>query len=147
MLSGDSSFCGCQSPAGGRVCSPVVEADTPQSVSELQCEVVGIGVLLGKESLSSSKGAVHQEALCGGACHPLCRLTEYTAVGTALGPTSAMGFQAVSLRHCAHKASQCRSAKVAPPLRHGLDFSPPLCGQCPGAYMFPAFVETELCVL
>ena len=54
MLSGASSlFYGCQSPVGGRICSPVVGVDAPRSTSELRCEVGRSGTLpLGEELLS-----------------------------------------------------------------------------------------------
>lgn len=54
MLSRASSLlCGCDSPAGGRVCSLVVGIDTSRSVSELWCEAGRTGVLpLGEKPLS-----------------------------------------------------------------------------------------------
>ena len=53
MLSRASSLlCGCQSSVRSRICSPVVGADAPRSVYELQCGVGVTGALpLGEESL------------------------------------------------------------------------------------------------
>ena len=53
MLNRASSLlCGCQSPVRSRICSPVVGADDPRSVYELQCGVGVTGALpLGEESL------------------------------------------------------------------------------------------------
>lgn len=53
MLSRTSSLlCGCQSSVRSRICSPVVGADAPRSVYELQCGVGVTGALpLGEESL------------------------------------------------------------------------------------------------
>ena len=53
MLGGASSLlCGCHSPVGSRVCSPVVGVEAPRSSSKLQCEVGRTGMLsLGKGSL------------------------------------------------------------------------------------------------
>ena len=54
MLSRASTWlCGCHSAVRGRVCSLVVGAEAPSSVSELWCEVGGIEVLpLGEEPLN-----------------------------------------------------------------------------------------------
>ena len=48
-----SLLCGCHSPVGGRVCSPLVGVEDPRSVSELRCEIGGTGAcLVGEEPLS-----------------------------------------------------------------------------------------------
>lgn len=82
---------------GSSICSPVVGVEAVRSFSELWCEVVGSGVLLLEEvplrvPLSCPLGHVLSDVTC----HPLCMLTEYTVVGTASPPASAMGMQAVS---------------------------------------------------
>ena len=41
-----SLLCGCHSPIGGRVCTPVVGEEAPRSSSKLWCEVVRTGALL-----------------------------------------------------------------------------------------------------
>ena len=48
----DSLLCGCHSPVGDRVGSPVVGVEAPRSISKLQYEVDGTGALpLGQELL------------------------------------------------------------------------------------------------
>ena len=45
-----SLICGCHSPLGGRVCSPLVGVEAPRSGSKLHSEIGGTGLLpLGKE--------------------------------------------------------------------------------------------------
>ena len=46
--------------------------------------------------LSQHRRCPSGTALCGVACHPLCWLTKYTVVGTALGPPSTIGMPAIS---------------------------------------------------
>ena len=80
----------------GKVCSLVVGMETPRSISELQCEVDGIGALpLGEEPPS-----IPPLERSTGACAllyclaPTMGFTKYTAVGTALGPTLTVGMPA-----------------------------------------------------
>ena len=53
--------------------------------------------------------------LCSVVYHPLCMLTKYIAVGTALDPASAMGMQVIGLDVpqvlCSH-SHQCRTTEV-----------------------------------
>ena len=73
--------------------------------SKLKFQVGGIGALpVGEEPLSIPLPLV--SVLCCGTCHPLCRLTKYFVVGTALGPPQLWEWWQsvlVSLRHCFHQ--------------------------------------------
>lgn len=49
--------------------------------------------------------------------HPLCELTEYPVVGTALGPTLTVGMLTVgpvTLRSCFHQATDAHSLRSGP---------------------------------
>ena len=101
----------------GKVCSLVVGMETPRSISELQCEVDGIGALpLGEEPPS-----IPPLERSTGACAllyclaPTMGFTKYTAVGTALGPASTIGMLEISpgdLRWCFHKATSADPPKL-----------------------------------
>lgn len=91
--------------------------ETPRSISELQCEVDGIGALpLGEEPPS-----IPPLERSTGACAllyclaPTMGFTKYTAVGTALGPASTIGMLEISpgdLRWCFHKATSADPPKL-----------------------------------
>lgn len=77
----------------------MLELKTPNPflscASELRLQESGIGALLvGEEPLSIPLPLV--SVLCCGTCHPLWRLTKYSAVGTALGPTSIVRMMTIS---------------------------------------------------
>ena len=64
------------------------------SVSEMWPVLGGAGR---KANEYSSAGPIYQGVYSGAACHPLCWLTGYTVLDTALGPASMMEMQAISL--------------------------------------------------
>ena len=87
-LSGAFFFSWLSYTCRGRVCSLAVGVESPRSISELQCEVDGIGALpLGEEPLSIPP--LEQST---GACAllycvaPTMGFTKYAAVGTAPWP-------------------------------------------------------------
>ena len=92
---------GCHCPVRGGVCSLVVGVEAPDlflsCVSVLRCEVGGNGALpLGDKPLSIPPLELFTvNVLCSVPFRPLCGLTKYTVVGTALGPTLTMGMPAV----------------------------------------------------
>lgn len=94
----------------GKVCSIVVGIEGPRSISELQCEVVGIGASRGEKPVGNSPQKLPTKK-CHLLCHlpPIFGLTKYIAVGTALDPTSTVRICAigpVSLRHYVHKSTR-----------------------------------------
>ena len=88
-----SLLCGCHSPVGGRVYSPVVDIEAPWSVSELQCEMGGTGALLLGKSHSILLPRICPLGCvpCDIICHPFHALRKYTVVGITLGCSSAVG--------------------------------------------------------
>ena len=82
----------CHCPVRDMVCSLIVGAEAPRSVSERQCEVRGTGAfLLAKEPLPIPGGALQELSIGWCICGVACVLTKDTGVGTALGPASTVG--------------------------------------------------------
>lgn len=95
MLSRASSLlCGCHSPDGRRVSSPVVGVETPRSGSKLHCQLGGTRVLpLGEKPLS----ILLQESVRNCALWPSVWAQRVHFVGTALSLSSAVGTLAIGL--------------------------------------------------
>ena len=86
-----SLFFDSHSSVGGRICSSVVGIEASRSSSRMQCEVVGIRLLLVGKKLLHIPLQDLSTVLSDVNCHPVYAPTKYTIGGTVFGPTSMVG--------------------------------------------------------
>ena len=124
MLSGASSLlCGCHSPVGSSVYPLVVGVETLRSVSDVWCEIGGIGALPLREEPLSVPLPELSTVKCAPWCHlkPIVKAHKVYCWWHALGPTSTLGMQAVvpGVPQALCLQSHQRKSTSADPLKSG----------------------------